>query len=300
MSKSNQSAGVAQQLELGLVRILAPNPSPMTAEGTNTYLLGKTDIAVIDPGPASPRHLAAILAAVPPGARISHILITHSHVDHSQLAGPLSDATGAPVFAFGPSGAGRSAIMSALATDGATLGGEGVDLDFRPDVDLPDGAMLQSTDWQLVAHWTPGHFGNHLCFAWNDRMFTGDHVMGWASSLISPPDGDMTQYMASLARLAATNSRIYYPGHGAEVRDPASRTAFLTTHRKAREATIVASLGSQALTIEELLPLAYRDVAPALWPAAARNLFAHLVDLEQRNEITAEGGLHIAARFRRI
>ena len=168
--------GVAETLTAGLRRIVAPNPSPMTYRGTNTYLLGLTDLAVIDPGPESDAHLSAILTALGPGQRISHILVTHAHLDHSPLARRLSDATGAPVLAYGPAHAGRSAVMQQLARDGLAGGGEGIDTGFAPDETLRDGDIVRGPDWQLETLHTPGHIGNHLCFAWGDRCFTADHV----------------------------------------------------------------------------------------------------------------------------
>lgn len=281
-------------LEPGLRRVLAPNPSPMTERGTNTYLLGQGAVAVIDPGPAMETHLQAILAALAPGERVSHILVTHSHRDHSGLARPLAAATGAPVLAFGPSGAGRSPAMAALAAQGGIGGGEGMDEGFAPDRRLADGEVVAGAGWQLTALWTPGHFSNHLCFAASGgpgggdghaegAIFTGDHVMGWSSSLISPPDGDMGAFMASLARLAARPARRLYPGHGAPVDDPAGRIAALTAHRRAREAAILAALAPAPLDLAAITARAYPETPPALRPAAERNAFAHLLDLASRN-----------------
>lgn len=278
-------------------RILAPNPSPMTWRGTNTYLVGQTDLAVIDPGPDNPRHLDAILAAVQPGQRISHILVTHAHLDHSPLSRALSQATGAPVLAFGDAGAGRSAVMTALAQDGLAGGGEGVDAGFAPHAVLTDGAVIAAQDWRIEALWTPGHFGNHLSFALDDMLFTGDLVMGWASSLVSPPDGDLTDFMASCARLQARADRIYLPGHGAPVTDPAARIHWLIAHRHMREAEILAALSACPATAEALTARIYTDTPAPLLPAAARNVFAHLIDLTQKNRIAPDGPLAWSASF---
>ncbi len=278
--------GVPELLAPGLRRILAPNPSRMTHWGTNTYLLGERDIAVIDPGPNDARHLEAILRALPAGARLRHIIVTHAHLDHAPLARPLSEATGAPVHGFGPAEAGRSAAMQALAASGLSGGGEGVDRDFTPDETLADGACLQGADWQLTALHTPGHMGNHICLAWGDRLFSGDHVMGWASSLVSPPDGDLTDFMASCHRLAARRWRCFYPGHGAPIEDPAARLDWLITHRRRREAEILAALRDGPHSASALAARIYRDQPAALLPAAARNVFAHLVDLAQRGHVT--------------
>ena len=195
--------GVAEELSPGLRRILAPNPSPMTFRGTNTYLVGTTELAVIDPGPASEPHLQAIMKALAPGQRVTHVFVTHSHLDHSPLARALSDETGAPVLAFGDSLAGRSTVMEQLAATGMVAGGEGVDHDFTPDRGLKDGETVNGSGWTLEVIHTPGHLGNHIALGWGDICFTGDHVMGWASSLVSPPEGDLTDFMASCRRLRA-------------------------------------------------------------------------------------------------
>lgn len=292
------TAGLPETLAPGLRRVLAPNPSPMTYWGTNTYLLGNTDIAVIDPGPDDPVHLEAILAALEPGQRISHILVTHAHRDHSPLARPLAARTGAPVLAFGDAASGRSALMTALAAEGLMRGGEGVDTDFHPDRCLRDGETIAGDGWQVTALWTPGHMGNHLAFQWEDVLFTGDLVMGWASSLVSPPDGDMTAFMASCARLAALRPSTLHAGHGAPVTDPQQRIGWLMDHRRNREAQIVDALGGGA---ETLIPLTRRiygaDTDPALMPAAARNVLAHLIDLTARDIVSATPRPGPEARF---
>lgn len=290
--------GTLLTIEPGLRRVLAPNPSAMTFHGTNTYLVGEGRVAVIDPGPALPAHLDAILAALGRGERVAWILVSHAHLDHSPLARPLAERTGAPVLAFGDAGAGRSPVMARLAAAGLS-GGEGVDEGFAPDVALADGARIEGEGWSLRAIHTPGHFGNHLSFAWEDRIFTGDHVMGWASSLVSPPDGDMGAYMASLGRLAAEGARVFHPGHGAAIEDPAARLAALAAHRRAREAAILAALDREGQDPAALTARIYTDTPPALLPAAARNVLAHLIDLAERNLAEAEGPPGPANRFAR-
>lgn len=289
--------GRAERLEPGVRRVLAPNPSPMTFRGTNTYILGTGDVAVIDPGPLSNPHMAAILAALEPGERINHIFVTHSHLDHSPLARPLSEVTGAPVLGFGPSSSGRSAIMAELAAIAVLGGGEGSDPDFVPDILLADGAEVAGKTWALRAIHTPGHFGNHLSYAWDDRCFTGDHVMGWASSLVSPPDGDMGAYMASLARLATQSWRVFHPGHGAPIHTPSARLAFLAEHRRKREADILTALRHGPSDIPSLAQRIYEDLGPALLRAAERNVFAHLVDLTERNLVSAQPWLAFSAVY---
>ncbi|RBI84913.1 MBL fold metallo-hydrolase [Rhodosalinus halophilus] len=292
-------AGVPVTLAPGLRRILAPNPSPMTFWGTNTYLLGQRGLAVIDPGPDQPAHLEAILDALRPEQHITHILVTHAHLDHAPLARRLSDATGAPVLAFGDARSGRSAVMRRLAAEGLAGGGEGVDAGFAPDIALADAAEVEGDGWRLAALHTPGHFGNHMCFAWREAeaLFTGDLVMGWASSLVSPPDGDLTDFMASCARLASVRWQSFHPGHGAPVEDPAARLDWLIAHRRSREAQIRAALAEAPGSPDALARRIYADTPPALLPAAARNVFAHLVDLAGRGLVRPAGPLSAEAEF---
>lgn len=293
----NPVTGAAEVLEPGIRRILAPNPSPMTFRGTNTYLVGEGRVAVIDPGPALPAHQRAILDALKPGETISHIFVTHSHIDHSPLAAPLSEATGAAVHAFGDSLAGRSEVMQRLAASGLTGGGEGVDADFAPHEMLADEIVVDGADWRLTALWTPGHFGNHLCFACGDAVFTGDQVMGWASTMVSPPDGDLSAFLASTARLAARGDRVFYPGHGGAITDPSARADWLIAHRMGREREILARLDGSGTDIPSLTRAIYTEVPDALIPAAERNVFAHLIDLHWKNKVYAVPRLSPSAQF---
>lgn len=288
--------GVVQHLEPGLRMVLAPNPSPMTHWGTNTYLLGAGEVTVIDPGPADDRHLAALLAALEPGERITQILVTHAHLDHSPLARPLASATGAEILAFGGATSGRSPRMVALAGLG---GGEGLDHTFQPDRLLRDGDQILGADWALTTLHTPGHLGGHLCFAWGETLFCGDHVMGWAPSLVSPPDGDMTDYMASLDRIAQGGWRRGYSAHGAPLPDLPARIAEITAHRRSREAAILAAL-TDSPDLTTLQHRVYAELAPALQPAARRNLLAHLVDLAHRKKIVPDTEDWQITRFHRI
>lgn len=290
------AAGQVRQVAPGLRQVLAPNPSPMTLHGTNTWIVGEGRVAVIDPGPALPAHLAAILAALGPGETVSHILVTHAHLDHSPLARPLAEATGAPVLAYGDALAGRSPVMARLVGAG---GGEGVDTGFVPDEMLADGAKVAGDGWRMTALHTPGHFGNHLSFIWGERLFTGDQVMGWSSSLISPPDGDVAQYMASLDRLAAVGARIAHSGHGPDIADPAARIAELAAHRRQREAEVLAALVGAPADAATLAARIYTTTPPALLPAAARNVLAHLIDLSERGLIAPQGALGAGSAFER-
>jgi glyoxylase-like metal-dependent hydrolase (beta-lactamase superfamily II) len=291
-------AGSVRQIEPDLLCLVAPNPSPLTAEGTNTYLLGRRDIAVIDPGPDDPRHLAAILAALPSGARLHSIIVTHAHLDHSALAARLAARTGAPVRAFGDAHAGRSEVMRGLP---GLDGGEGLDLAFRPDVLLADQDWIGSDDWRIRAIHTPGHLGGHLCLDLPDRAlcFSGDHVMGWSTSIVSPPDGDMTDYLASLGRLAGLGDRSLLPGHGAAVAGGRERIGELIRHRRQRESEILAALAGGTATAADLARRIYASTPAALLPAATRNVLAHLIDLAQRKLVAAEDPAAPDAGFRR-
>jgi glyoxylase-like metal-dependent hydrolase (beta-lactamase superfamily II) len=286
-------------IDVPIRHLLAPNPSPLTGTGTNTWLVGATAIAVIDPGPDDPAHLAAILAALGPGQWISHILVTHAHRDHSALAPQLAARTRSPVHAFGTALDGRSPVMTSLAPS-LPAEGEGLDLAFAPDHRLADGQSLSGPDWTLTALHTPGHLGGHLCLAMDDTIFTGDHVMGWATSIVAPPDGDMAAYMTSLQRLTERPWRRFLPGHGAAIENPTERLEYLITHRRQREAQILRALDDGPARIPELTARIYHDIPRHLLPAAERNVFAHLIDLASRNKISARPSLHPASEFARI
>ncbi|MFY8146222.1 MAG: MBL fold metallo-hydrolase [Rhodobacter sp.] len=282
--------------DLRLVR--APNPSAMTERGTNTWIVGRGAVAVIDPGPADEAHLAAILAALGPSERVSHILVTHAHADHSALAPALAQATGAPVLAFGTARDGMTGAMADLAADAA--GGEGLDLAFRPDIRLSDGETVQGAGWSLTAIHTPGHLGNHLCFRWGMLGFSGDHVMAWSTSLVSPPEGNMGEYRQSLARLADLPWTALLPGHGAPVTDPAARLAELSAHRSRREREILAALQTAPATPARLVKTIYTGLPARLHGAAERNVFAHLLDLAHRNMVESDAAPSPAAKFRLV
>ena len=288
-----------QLLEPGLRCIVADNPSALTGPGTNSYLIGDRDLLVIDPGPDDPRHLAALLEAVPRGGAIRQIIVTHPHLDHSAGARALALVTGAPVMGFGDALSGRSAAMQALDLTGDLGGGEGLDLAFHPDIKLSDGAVVDTAAGLVEALWTPGHAASHLCLGWRGVLFSGDLVMGWSTSLISPPDGDLAAYRASLARLAGRRDQGLYPGHGAPVADPQARLAALVAHRAGREARVLAALGPEFASIADLTARAYADTPPALHPAAARNLLAHLLDLTARSLAEPDRPPGFSARYRR-
>lgn len=277
--------------------IRANNPSPLTGPGTNTYLLGRGAVTVIDPGPDLDSHLAALLAALEPGERIAHILLTHAHLDHSALIPRLVAATGAEVLAYGPAHSGRSAVMTALADQGLT-GTEGADTSFSPDRVLVDGEELGLSGLHLTAWHLPGHMGCHMGFALGDTLFSGDHVMEWSTTLVSPPDGDMTAYMTSLYRLQGKVWAQFQPGHGPTVEAPQTRLSALIDHRRAREAAILSSLAAEGpATPHALAARIYTDTPPHLLPAATRNVLSHMIDLQSRDKVAREPGALANAVF---
>jgi glyoxylase-like metal-dependent hydrolase (beta-lactamase superfamily II) len=269
----------------------------MTFTGTNSYLVGRGEVALIDPGPADPAHLDAILAALDRDERIAMILVSHAHIDHSALAPALAHATGAPVLAFGDATAGRAPHMEALAAAGLVGGGEGADVGFRPDRALADGEEIAGAGWRLTALHTPGHFGNHLSFAFQDIVFSGDLAMGWASTLISPPDGDLSAFLASIARLEALAPARLLPGHGEAVEPALPRLAWLAAHRRGRTAALRMALADGPASIPVLTRRLYTETSPALMPAAERNVLAHLIDMVIKNEAIAEPALGPDARY---
>ncbi len=292
---TSPDVGIALDLEPALRMILAPNPGALTYWGTNTYIIGDGPFVVLDPGPSSHEHLDAILAST--NGDISHILVSHTHSDHSPLARELSERTKAKTFAFGTSRDGMSSVMIALEASGHGQSSEGLDHDFVPDVRLSDGDYIDTPAGRFTAIHTPGHLGNHLCFKWQDVIFSADHVMDWSTSLVSPPFGDLTDFMASCEKLLDHPARRYFPGHGAAIENPHTRLLELIDHRKMRETQILGALESGPSTILNLTTRLYADVPPHLHPAAARNVFAHLIDLTQRNRCTASNPLSFQSIF---
>jgi glyoxylase-like metal-dependent hydrolase (beta-lactamase superfamily II) len=260
--------------------VLADNPSPFTFTGTQTFLVGDgADVAVIDPGPAEAGHIAAILAGVG-GARLAAILITHTHKDHSPAAAPLAAATGAPVLGCAP---------LALADDG-TRADAPFDRTYAPDRVMTDGDSVAGHGWTMTAVHTPGHTSNHLCFALAETgaLFTGDHVMGWSTSVVVPPDGDMGDYMVSLEKLAARNDRIYYPAHGPAVTNPHQLVRGMMGHRRQRENQIVRLLSEEPRSAAALVPCMYKGLDERLILAAEMSVTAHLLDLQRRGRVSRE------------
>ena len=281
------TTGVAIQLEPLVARVLAANPSPFTYTGTQTYLVGTSDVAVIDPGPDLPEHLEALIAAIA-GRPVRTILCTHTHRDHSPASRPLAAATGAPIIGCAP---------LALDDDGPRADAA-FDRDYAPDRVLADGESVSGDSWTLEAVATPGHTSNHLCFALRESgaLFTGDHIMGWSTSVVAPPDGDMAAYMASLDKLLARDDRVYYPAHGPEVTTPQRLARGMMGHRRQREGQILRLLGQQVGAIPDMVDRMYVGLDPRLTGAAGRSVLAHLIDLQNRGLVSEEAGTwHSAA-----
>lgn len=289
--------GTAERLAPGLCVVTAPNPGPMTFKGTRSYILGGSEVALIDPGPADPRHLAALEAALQ-GRRLAAILVTHAHLDHSEGARALQVRLGGAMLGFGERAAARSPTIAALAAAGGLGGGEGIDPDFVPDRRLHDEACIAGPGWSLRALHTPGHLGDHLCFHWieGNAIFSGDILMGWSTTLISPPDGDLAAYRASLTRLRGL-SAVLYPGHGPPVSRPDALIDRHLAHREAREAQILALLGHGPARLDAVVATIYAGLDQALRPAAARNVLAHLIDLVDRGLVRPRGAVTSEAVF---
>ncbi|MEI9931524.1 MAG: MBL fold metallo-hydrolase [Rhizomicrobium sp.] len=267
-------------------RVLTDNPGPFTFKGTGVYIVGHTDVAVIDPGPDTPSHIEALKRALD-GKRVAHILVTHTHNDHSPAAQSLKEWSGAKTYAFGPHGSGKG-------DDGPKLE-EGGDMAFMPDMRVKDGDVIAGNGYMFECVYTPGHTSNHMCFALKEEnaLFTGDHVMGWSTTVVTPPDGDMAAYMASLRKLLVRDDAILYPTHGAPVRDPEPFIQAYIDHRLEREAQIVACLRDGIATIPEMVARMYVDTDKRLHPAAARSVLAHLIQMQQEGRVVVEGmGAH--------
>lgn len=283
--------GVPEVLAPGLRVVTAPNAGPMTFTGTRSHVVGAGAVAIIDPGPDDPRHLDALAAAVA-GERVEAVLVTHAHRDHCAGARAFAARVGAPVLAHGdPVGARRPAMTAAAAEIGAAGGGEGFDRGFAPDERIGEGDVVAGPGWTLTVLATPGHTADHLAFAWAEGagLFTGDLVMGWATTLISPPDGDLVSFRASLERLLAREDATYWPGHGAPVTAPGALVRHILAHREGREAEILGRLAAGPATIAGLVAAIYADLEPGLRAAAGRNVLAHLIDLGERGRVENAG-----------
>jgi glyoxylase-like metal-dependent hydrolase (beta-lactamase superfamily II) len=271
-------------------RIVARNPSPFTFQGTGTYVVGNGDVAVIDPGPDLDEHIEALLAGLA-GERVTHILITHTHRDHSPAARALKAATGAPTYGFGPHAGGNR---------GDPAVEEGGDWDFVPDVALCDGESVSGNGWRFEAVHTPGHTSNHLCFALPDSgiLFSGDHVMGWSTSVIAPPDGDMAAYLASLDKLLDRRDTVYWPTHGPAITEPQEHVRAFVAHRREREVGILDCLRAGIGRIDAIVERLYVGLQPGLRRAAGRSVHAHLIDLVGRGIVESDGPPTLDIQYR--
>jgi glyoxylase-like metal-dependent hydrolase (beta-lactamase superfamily II) len=284
-------AGRADRVSPLVRRVLAPNPGPFTFMGTNSYIVGQGTVAIIDPGPALETHRAALLSAVA-GERVSHILVTHTHADHSPLAASLKEATGAIVAGYGPHGAGKA--------DEGIVVEEGGDMAFDPELRLSDGARIRGPGWTLEAVYTPGHCSNHLCYGLAEEasVFTGDHVMSWSTSVVVPPDGDMADYMRSLDKLHRRGDRVLWPAHGGPIREPGPFLDAFIAHRQERERQILNALSQGPARIPELVARIYTDVDASLHPAAARSVHAHLIRMVREGRAQVDGAPALGATYR--
>ncbi|MGB0493493.1 MAG: MBL fold metallo-hydrolase [Paracoccaceae bacterium] len=278
----------AVELQDGLMRLTAPNPSPMTSTGTNTYILGRKELLIIDPGPNSEAHLRNIMEVIPKYTKVTHILITHSHLDHSGLAPKLSKILNAPTLAFGTALDGLSNDMKSICKMGLTSEKFGIDTEFVPDHFLKDEEKISSREWEVVAHHTPGHLSNHICYQYLDKLFTGDHIMEWSTSVISPPEGDVSQFINSCEKIYNLHCEKFYPGHGIPVENPSERIAELIEHRKKREIEILNFLKNRDATISQITKNIYFNIDQNLLSVASRNVKAHLVDLIIKKQVTVD------------
>jgi len=277
--------GMEVRLSPLVSRLLAPNPGPFTFKGTGVYILGAgSQVAVIDPGPALPQHVESLKRALAP-RRVSHILVTHTHRDHSPAAAALKSWSGARTYGL---------PLNSYAASGTAEGmvDEAHDHDFTPDVIVHDGMRISGEGFELECVATPGHTANHICYGLAEErsLFSGDHVMGWSTSVIAPPDGDMGAYLASLEKLKARDDRIFYPTHGSPIAAPGDWLDQLIAHRRLREEQILAALARGAHTISELTEKLYPALEPALRPAAAQQVAAHLAHLQSRHQTVSGGG----------
>jgi glyoxylase-like metal-dependent hydrolase (beta-lactamase superfamily II) len=283
-----------QEVAPGVRAIVADNPGPFTFRGTISYIVGHGQVAIIDPGPDDVVHVAALLDAVR-DETVTHIFVTHTHRDHSPAAAKIKDATGAKVLAQGPHRPARPLHTGEIRRLDAS-----VDLDFRPDITLADGEIVNGKGWTLQAVATPGHTANHMAYAFKeaDLLFAGDHVMAWSTTIVAPPDGAMSDYMASLHKLAERSEPLYLSGHGAPVRDAPRYVQYLIRHRQAREASILHRLGKGAADIPTIVRAVYIGLDPRLVGAAALSVLAHLEELVARGIVVTEGPASIGGIYR--
>jgi glyoxylase-like metal-dependent hydrolase (beta-lactamase superfamily II) len=278
----------------GVRRVLADNPGPFTFKGTVSYIIGRGQVAIVDPGPLDEAHIAALLAAVR-GETVTHIFVTHTHRDHSPAVPAIKSATGALVLAEGPHRAARPLNVG----EGPRLDASN-DTDFRPDRALADGEVVTGKGFTIEAVTTPGHTANHMAFAFREGnlLFSGDHVMAWSTPVVAPPDGAMSDYMASLKKLAKRSEPIYLPGHGGAVRDAPAFVQHYIRHREGREASILHRLAKGEADIPTIVRAIYIGLDPRLVKAAGLSVLAHLEDLTTRELVATDGQPSIEGRYR--
>ena len=296
-TKHNPTVGKAEQLEDDLVVITADNASPMTFTGTRSYILGTDNLIVIDPGPDSTQHFNAITKYI--GERkLTDIILTHSHVDHSPLSRRLKNETGASIIGFGSADEARTSFMKRLSSSLDLGGEEGIDRDLVLDKKVHDKQLLKINNYSIEVVHTPGHLSNHICLSLKEKkaLFSGDHVMGWATTLISPPDGDLGSFMRSLHKLSKRDEKVYYPGHGKPLREPKQMVLAQIAHRRDREKQILASISKASRTPAEIVDQVYVGLNPMLKAAAIRNVLAHLIDLYERKEVYTDN-FSLIAKF---
>lgn len=290
----NVPSGRLDQVTPLVRRIVAPNPSPFTFTGTCSYIIGQGSVAILDPGPDSPEHIDALLQAVA-GETVSHIVVTHTHRDHSPAAAAIKAATGAPIVGAAPHRAARPLHIGEINPLDASA-----DTDYQPDHMLADGEAVEGRGWTLNTVATPGHTANHLAFALREEevLFSGDHVMAWATSIVAPPDGAMGDYIRSLELLGTRPERTYLPGHGGPVRDAPAFVRDYLDHRIARELAILRGLERTAETVPDLVRGIYIGLDPRLVGAASLTVLAHLEHLVESGRVTTDGPAAIDGRFR--
>jgi glyoxylase-like metal-dependent hydrolase (beta-lactamase superfamily II) len=287
--------GEVRQVSPLIRRVICNNPGPFTFTGTGTYIVGSGNVAVIDPGPDDDAHFDALAAALD-GESVSHILVTHTHRDHSPLAQRLKQLTGAKTHAYGPHGADRQRKIECGSNQLDASG----DMDFTPDITIGHGDIIEGNGWSMEAVFTPGHTSNHTAFSLREEnaLFSGDHVMAWSTSVIAPPDGNMSEYFASLSLLMERDDEVYWPTHGPEKRNPKSFVRAFISHRRMREEAIFRRIAKGDRTIDAIVKAVYADIDPRLHPAAAMSTFAHVEHLLERGKIiTADDSPGLKSAF---
>jgi glyoxylase-like metal-dependent hydrolase (beta-lactamase superfamily II) len=280
--------GSSDQITPLVKRVIAKNPGPFTYTGTGTFIVGTKELAIIDPGPIDDDHLKAIIKTSGKN-KISHIIVTHTHNDHSPLSKPLQEITGAPIYSY---------FNEAMDTKTNNQFEEGYDISFKPDVIVKDGDLINGFDWTLEAIHTPGHTSNHMCYSLLEEkiLFSGDHVMGWSTTVIVPPDGDMDEYLKSLEKLLDRNDNIYLPTHGKQIDNPHDLVNKYIEHRINREEQIIKAIKSGNFKINEMVKIIYSDVDPGLHPAASMSTLAHLNRMI-KNKIIKVNGKGLKANY---